>query len=102
MEAGDNILLFPENSATSNNKYVKEGVSEFFTGFTMIGQLYNSKTGRCPLFVPLYADKFKRVITFGTPTRYDASVNPNDERDRLCAYLRGEMLKLAGVDSEKK
>lgn len=102
MEAGDNILLFPENSATSNNKYVKEGVSEFFTGFTMIGQLYNSKTGRCPLFVPLYADKSKRVITFGTPTRYDASVNPNDERDRLCAYLRGEMLKLAGVDSEKK
>ena len=100
MEAGDNILLFPENSATSNNKYLKTGVSEFFTGFTMIGQLYHGKTGRCPLFVPIYADKIKRVITFGTPTRYDAEANVNEEKNRLCTYLRSEMLKLAGMDAE--
>ena len=100
MEAGDNILLFPENAGTSaDHRYVKEGVSEFFTGFTMIGQLYSKKTGKCPLFVPLYADKHKRVITFGVPTRYNAEVPPNEEKDRLCEYLRGEMLRIAGMSS---
>ena len=97
MEAGDNILIFPENAATSENqRYVKEGVSEFFTGFTMVGQLYNNKTGKCPLFVPLYANKRKRTITFGVPTRYNPDVNANEEKERLCAYLRGEMLRVAG------
>ena len=102
MEAGDNILLFPENASTSDNRrYVREGVSEFFTGFTMIGQLYNNKTGKCPLFVPLYADKRRRTITFGIPTRYDPDIPANEEKERLCAYLRGEMLRVAGLEQDK-
>ena len=100
MEAGDNILLFPENSAnTEDHKYVKEGISEFFTGFTMIGQMYAGRTGKCPLFVPLYADRRKRTITFGTPTRYNVDVSPNDEKERLCRDLRAEILRLAGIDA---
>lgn len=103
MEAGDNILLFPENADTSaDHRYVHEGVSEFFTGFAMIGQLYSGKTGKCPLFVPLYADKKQRTITFGVPTRYDASIPPNEEKERLCDYLRGEMLRIAGLKTENK
>ena len=101
MQAGDNILMFPENAATSaNHRYVREGVSEFFTGFTMIGQLYNNKTGKCPLFVPLYADKHKRTITFGVPTRYNPDLPANEEKERLCEYLRNEMLKIAGLENE--
>lgn len=103
MQAGDNILLFPENAATSaDGRYQKEGVSEFFTGFTMIGQLYYNKTGKCPLFVPLYANKNRRTITFGTPTRYDASLPANAEKERLCNYLRNEMLRLAAEGEEKQ
>ncbi len=98
MQAGDNILLFPENADTAaDHRYAREGVSEFFTGFTMIGQLYYNKTGKCPLFVPLYADKHKRTITFGTPTRYDPDAPVNEEKERLCHYLRDEMLKIAGM-----
>lgn len=98
MQAGDNILLFPENADTAaGHRYAREGVSEFFTGFTMIGQLYYNKTGKCPLFVPLYADKHKRTITFGTPTRYDPDAPVNEEKERLCHYLRDEMLKIAGM-----
>ena len=101
MEAGDNILLFPENADTSSDgRYVREGVSEFFTGFTMIGQLYYNKTGKCPLFIPLYADKKKRIMTFGEPTRYDPSLPPNEEKERLCQYLRDEMLKIAGMKNQ--
>ena len=103
MQSGDNILLFPENSDTAaNHRYVREGVSEFFTGFTMIGQLYNNKTGKCPLFVPLYANKRKRTITFGAPTRYNPDVPANEEKDRLCTYLRSEMLKIAGLQKDNE
>ncbi|MBQ9265150.1 MAG: hypothetical protein IJ189_13210 [Clostridia bacterium] len=102
MEAGDNILLFPENADTTvNHRYAREGVSEFFTGFAMIGQLYHNKTGKCPLFIPLYANKHKRTLTFGVPTRYNADINANDEKERLCTYLRNEMLKIAGLEQEK-
>lgn len=101
MEAGDSILVFPENAATSaDQKYAREGVSEFFTGFTMIGQLYQKKTGKSPLFIPLYADQNKRTVTFGVPTRYNAEISPNEEKERLCAYLRKEILRIAGLDAE--
>lgn len=102
MQAGDNILLFPENAETSaDHRYAREGVGEFFTGFTMIGQMYHGKTGKRPLFVPLFADKHKRTITFGNPTRYDPDANPVEEKERLCNYLRGEMLRIAGMAPEK-
>ncbi|MBR6187172.1 MAG: hypothetical protein IKQ41_13045 [Clostridia bacterium] len=102
MQAGDNILLFPENAETSaDHRYMREGVSEFFTGFTMIGQMYSSKTGKCPLFIPIYANKRKRTITFGVPTRYNAQISANEEKERLCAYLRDEMLRIAGITEAK-
>ena len=101
MEAGDNILLFPENAdTTENHRYAREGVSEFFTGFAMIGQLYHNKTGKSPLFIPLYANKRNRTLTFGVPTRYNAEINANEEKERLCAYLRREMLKIAGMQED--
>ena len=101
MEAGDNILLFPENSDdTPDHHYRLSGVSHFFTGFTMLGPMYYRKTGKRAIFVPIYADKKKRVLTFGTPTEYDPDNDPNAERDRLCGHLRGEMLKTAGDTEE--
>ena len=102
MEAGDNILLFPENSDdTPDHHYKVSGVSHFFTGFTMLGPMYYRKTGKRAIFVPIYADKKKRVLTFGIPTEYDPDNEPEAERDRLCEYLRGEMLKFAGEEDEK-
>lgn len=103
MQAGDNILLFPENAETSaNHRYAREGVSEFFTGFTMIGQLYNSKTGKCPLFIPIYANRKKRTVTFGVPIRYNPDLPAGEEKERLCKHLRNEMLKIAGLDGNEK
>lgn len=101
MEAGDNILIFPENAYTeADHKYVKEGVSEFFSGFTLVGQLYHNKTGKCVQFIPIYADKHQRTITFGIPTRYNPQISSAEESQRLCDYLRGEMLRVAGVKAK--
>lgn len=96
MEAGDNILIFPENSlSTEDKRYQKEGVSEFFTGFTMVAQLYYNRTGKAPQFIPLYANKKKRTITFGNALRYDPENNPNDEKERICTTLRDELNRLS-------
>ncbi len=100
MEAGDNILLFPEDSSTTEEgRFRREGVSEFFTGFTVIGQMYYNKTGKRAQFIPVYADRQKRVITFGVPTLYDPDLPANDEKRRLCDYLRGEMMRIARGDA---
>lgn len=96
MEKGENILLFPENSATSETgKFVREGASEFFTGFVTIGMLYHNRTGKRARFVPVYADKKRRLVSFGKSIVYDPDCR--DEKQRLCAHLRGEMLRMAHV-----
>lgn len=97
MEAGDNILIFPENPVKEDaGKYRKEGVSEFFTGFTLIGQMYESRTGKSPQFIPMYANRKKRTISFGPAVRYDPVRPSNEEKERICDALRAEMQKMAG------
>lgn len=101
LEQGDDILLFPEDSATSETgKFVREGASAFFTGFVTIGSLYYNKTGKRVRFVPVYADKKKRTITFGTPVCYDPE--GRDEKTRLCDELRNEILRMAGMKDDKQ
>ncbi len=103
MEAGDNILLFPENSATSeDHHYVREGVSDFFTGFAMIGRLYYRRTGLECQFIPVYCDKKKRTVTFGESVRYDPSALPTDEAERISTVLRDRIRELAGGPSSEQ
>ena len=100
MEAGDNILVFPENGgAGEGGRFVREGVGQFFTGFATIGQLYFRRTGKCCRFIPIYANKRGRTIEFGKAVRYDGNNPPNDEKDRICEVLRTEMLRMAGGEN---
>jgi hypothetical protein len=104
MEAGDNILIFPENphdSRSESNFYLRKGVGEFFTGFTMVAPIYYKKTGKRCVFVPVYADKKKHTLTFGEVTAYDPDNEPNAEKERICAYLREEMLRVANLPQEE-
>lgn len=104
MEAGDNILIFPENpndKSLDQPGYLKEGVGEFFNGFAMVAQIYHQRTGKRAQFYPLYADKKNHTITFGTPTTYDPDY-PGDEKQRIADHLRKEMLRMAGQDAGSK
>lgn len=99
MEAGDHILVFPENPMDERmhtGSYVRGGVGEFYTGFTMVAPLYYKRTGKKCVFVPLYADQKNRTLTLGKPVAYDPDNEPNAEKRRLCDALRGEMLRMAG------
>ncbi len=104
MEAGDNILLFPENpndESLEKAGYLQEGVGEFFTGFTLIAQIYHQKTGKCAQFVPLFADKKRRTLTFGEPVFYNPANQPQAEKQRIADHLRAEMLMMAGLGEEE-
>jgi len=94
MEAGDSLLIFPENPDAKSLErpgYVTEGVGEFFTGFTMLGQLYYNRTGKRCAFVPIFADKKRRVISFGKGVLYDPDLPPTEEKMRLVNELKASM-----------
>jgi len=98
MQAGDNILIFPENPndpGQAQAGYLREGVGEFFKGFAMAAQIYYQRTGKRAQFYPIYADKKKHTLAFGRPTRYDPDFE-GDEQQRIADYLRAEMLRMAG------
>mgnify|MGYP001166964746 CR=1 FL=1 len=100
MEAGDNILIFPENPNDPDQEqagYLREGIGEFFSGFAMAAQIYHQRTGKCAQFYPIYADKKQHTLTFGQMTRYDPD-NPGDEKQRIANHLRQEMLRMAGLE----
>lgn len=102
MEAGDNILIFPENpnhESLEQPGYLREGVGEFFSGFAMVAQIYHQRTGKCAQFYPIFADKKNHTLTFGEMTRYNPD-NKGDEKQRIADHLRGEMLRMAGLADE--
>ena len=103
MEAGDNILLFPENPNDPNQAqrgYLRDSVGEFYTGFTMLAQLYHQKTGKIVQFIPIYADKKKRTLSFGPAIYYNPDNHPAEEKQRIVTYLRNQMLEMGGFTSE--
>lgn len=98
MQAGDNILIFPENPndpSLPKQGYLREGIGPFFSGFAMVAQFYYQHTGKRAQFYPIYADRNTRTITFGQPTRYDPDRPSNEEKQRISDHLRGEMLRMA-------
>lgn len=101
MEAGDSLLIFPENPndpALPQPGYLKDAVGPFYSGFAMAAQLYYRRSGKRAQFFPIYADKKGRTISFGRPTRFDPAAHPNEEYRRISDHLRAEMLRMGARD----
>lgn len=96
LEAGDNLLIFPENPDADAEKagYKREGVGEFFEGFVLLAQMYYRKTGKCCRFQPMFGHKNMRTLTFCPPVMYEPDNNPEQERARIVDYARSEMLRV--------
>ena len=93
MEAGDNLLIFPENpdADPEHPGYEHEGLGELFAGFVMLAQVYYAKTGKRCRFQPMFAHKGMRTLTFCEPTLYDPDNDAMAERDRIVAYAKEQM-----------
>lgn len=103
MQAGDNVLLFPENGedhAEGERGYVADGVGQLYTGFAMIAPMYYAKTKRRAVFVPIYASKRRRTLTIGEGIRYDPENNANAEKQRIVDGLLGQMQDMSRDEAQ--
>lgn len=96
MEAGDNLLIFPENpDATEIPGYRHGGMGDMYRGFPMLAQVYYNRTGKRCRFLPMYAHKGLRTLSFGEPILYDPEPDPMVERDRIVDEATRQMRELA-------
>ena len=103
MEAGDNLLIFPENpdADPENPGYQRDGAGELFAGFVMLAQVYHAKTGKCCRFQPMFAHKGMRTLTFCEPVMYDPDNDPIAERDRIVAVTKEAMDRVYAQEEAK-
>ena len=96
MQAGDNLLIFPENPDADPNApgYEDGRPGELFRGFPMLAQVYWNKTGKRCRFLPMLAHKGMRTLSFGTEIVYDPDNAPIDERDRIVEEATAQMQAL--------
>lgn len=96
MEAGDNLLIFPENpDATEIPGYQQGGMGDMFRGFPMLAQVYYHRTGKRCRFLPMYAHKGLRTLSFGEFILYDPDADPMVERDRIVDEATRQMREMA-------
>ncbi|MEG0640278.1 MAG: hypothetical protein RR824_09575 [Clostridia bacterium] len=102
MQAGDNILLFPENGEeheVGQKGYVIGGVGKLYTGFAMLAPMYYAKTKKSAVFMPVYASKKHRTLTIGKGILYDPANNAGEEKLRIVNELLGSMQAMADLDA---
>ena len=97
METGDNILIFPENP---ENKYPSEGIGELSPGFVMLADIYWKRKKKRMRFLPMYADKKRRTVTFGDIITFDPDNNLKDEQERIIAETLRQIRGIAGTGKE--
>lgn len=92
MEAGDNLLIFPENpDAIEGEGYAHGRMGELFRGFPMLAQVYFNRTGKRCRFLPMYAHKGNRTLSFGEPILYNPDNDAISERDRIVDEAQRQM-----------
>ncbi|MGN0972533.1 MAG: lysophospholipid acyltransferase family protein, partial [Aristaeellaceae bacterium] len=97
LQAGDNILIFPENPDADREHpgYEHGGMGELYRGFVMLAQVYYNRTGKRCRFLPMYAHKGLRTLSFGTEIVYNPDNDPIAERDRVVEEAHAQMTALA-------
>ena len=75
LQAGDNLLIFPENpnAVAQDHGYERQGIGELFSGFEMLAP----------------------IITF------DPNNEPNAERERIVTYLQDTMREMYETEESK-
>ena len=96
LEAGRNLLIFPENPRDEGGGALKS----FLTGFVHLAKLCDERNGRKISFYPVFVDRKSNEIRFGTPIPFNPKAPYHKERARILGALRQSMLAL-GVDEGK-
>jgi hypothetical protein len=90
LQNGTNIVIFAEKHQPYNHI-----VNEFQDGFVDLATLYYRRTGTCLCFVPFYHAPALKQIVLGKPITFDPERPIEEERTRICSYLKDEITALA-------
>lgn len=99
MDAGDNILIFPENTDT---KYAREGIGNLSPGFLILADLYWKRRKKKLRILPMYADKKHRTITFGNIIEYNPENETKKEQNRIVEETLRQIRGIAKAAEEEK
>ena len=92
LEAGDHVLIFPENP---EGKYPKEGIGRLSPGFVMLAEAYWRKTGKRLRMMPLYVNKNRRTLSFGEYITFNPDVPFAQEQQRVVEETVQQIEKMA-------
>ncbi len=104
MQAGDNILIFPENpnAEGKDHGYEHEGLGKLFDGFMMLATIYYKRTHKACRFLPMYAHKGTRTLNFGHEVVYNPKAEDEEtERLRVVRECEKEMRRLMEEQDRK-
>lgn len=87
---GKNVVIFPEHNKKYNNI-----VYDFQEGFTDVARLYYKRTEKEISFVPLYVAPKMKKMYLGKPVKFLSSAPKDEERSRICDYLKNEITDIA-------
>lgn len=90
LDAGANILIFPEKDEKYNNILYK-----FQENFIDTAKVYYKKTGVSLTFVPMYIAPDMRKMYIGEGICFDGKAQIETERKRIAGYLSDEITKIA-------
>lgn len=92
LQAGENILIFPE---LPEGKYPKEGIAPLSPGFVMLAAAYWRRTGKRMRILPMYANRARRTISFGEEIVFDPDVPFPQEQERVVKAAETQMRNMA-------
>lgn len=90
LQEGASMVIFPEQDVKYNHI-----LYDFQERFVDLARLYYKKTGQALAFVPLYITPALKKMVYGTPIRFRPEAPIQAERERICAYLKSEITRMA-------
>lgn len=92
LREGASMVIFPEYNKKYNNI-----LYEFQDKFIDLARFYYKKTGTELCFVPLYIAPRLKKMFLGKPIRFRHDIPIEEERQRICRYLKEEITALAAA-----
>lgn len=87
---GASVVIFPEHESEYNHI-----INDFQTRFVDIAKMYYRKSGRSLPFVPMYLAPSLRKMVIGRPIVINMDNPIEEERERICDYLKEEITRIA-------
>ena len=100
LEAGDNLLIFPE-SPDEDERYERGKIGKMAPGFVMLAEAYWKKTGKKMRFMPMYANKDSRTLTFGNEVIYEPDNGFRNEQARILAEVENQIRSIAELPQKE-